>query len=231
MIRTTDGDASTQDPFDEWIDRACEADPLPPYDEEPEPPRGPPLSADERLAAQLRLAAFQPVADFVQLTKTLCDRCNSEDWFNRPYLKFLHDAYVLAEFVSLAPVERVRLAGPSDRWPDGYVKIAGTTRNIEITSTHGGRKLGKEYQGVKTVRMDPVENWIARAESIPHYLRQVIAAKSEKNYGSPCRLIVYLNINEFGIRQAETERAVEAVKAQFTDSFEAISVLWKGKLY
>ena len=40
----------------------------------------------------------------------------SEDWFNRPYLKFLQDAYMLAEFVNLAPVERVRLAGPLARW-------------------------------------------------------------------------------------------------------------------
>jgi hypothetical protein len=41
----------------------------------------------------------------------------------------------------------------------------------------------------------------------PHYLRQAIAAKA---YGGPCGLIVYLNINEFGIRQAETEHTIEA---------------------
>jgi hypothetical protein len=45
--------------------------------------------------------------------------------------------------------------------------------------------------------------WIA----YPHYLRQAIAAKA---YGSPCGLIVYLNINEFGICQAETEHVIEA---------------------
>ena len=155
---------------------------------------------------------------------------NSEDWFNRPYLKFPHDAYVLAEFVKLTPVESVRLAGASERWPDGYVKIAGKIQNLEITSTHGGRKLGDEYQGVKRVQMDPVENWIARAESIPHYLREAIDGKRKKNYGSSCWLVVYLNINELGIRQAGVESAIEAVKAEFAASFEAISVLWKAKL-
>jgi hypothetical protein len=161
----------------------------------------------------------------------LCDRCSSEDWFNRPHLKFLHDAYVLAEFVGLVLVDRVRLAGAPERWPDGYVEIGGKIHYVEVTSTHGGRKLGDEYRGVKTVKMDPVENWVARAESIPHYLEEAISTKSKKNYGSPCWLIVYLNISEWGIRQAETERTIEAAKARFAGSFEAISVLWKEKLY
>jgi hypothetical protein len=189
------------------------------------------LSADERRDAQLRLAAFQAPAAFAALTNALCDRCGSEDWFNRPYLKFLHDAYVLAEFVTLAPVESVRLAGASEQWPDGYVRVSGKSHNIEITSTHGGRKLGKEYRGEKKVCMDPIENWIARADSISRYLRDAIEVKSKKNYGSACWLVVYLNINELDIRQVETERVIEGVKADFAASFEAISVLWKQKLY
>lgn len=158
----------------------------------------------------------------------LCDRCSSEDWFNRPHLKFLHDAYVLAEFVGLTPVDAVRLAGPTEQWPDGHVVAADKTHKVEITSTHGGRKLGQEYRGIQTMRMDPVENWVARANSIPDHLRRVIEAKAKKNYGSPCWLIVYLNINEWGIRQAETETAIEATKANFSNSFEAISVLWSS---
>ncbi len=155
------------DPLDKWIDDACEADPLPPLVEEPEPPRDPPLSAAERRDAQFSLAKFQAPSDFVTLTQSLCDRCSSEDWFNRPHLKFLHDAYVLAEFVGLVLVDRVRLAGAPERWPDGYVEIGGKIHNVEVTSTHGGRKLGDEYRGVKTVKMDPVENWVARAEFNP----------------------------------------------------------------
>jgi hypothetical protein len=180
MIRPTGENSVLGDPLDEWIDRVCEADPLPPLVEEPEPLRGPPLSPTERRDAQLRLTTFQAPSDFVALTQTLCHRCSSEDWFNRPHLKFLHDAYRLAEFVGFVSVERVLLAGAPEQWPDGYVKIGRRTHNVEITSTHGGRKLGDEYRGVKSVKMDPAEKWVARAESIPHYLEEAISAKSSR---------------------------------------------------
>jgi hypothetical protein len=191
MNRSRNDSLDSPDSFDEWIDRVCDADPPPLHVEDPRPPPGPPLSANECRAAWDQLAAFQTPADFIKLTKTLCDRCGSEDWFNRPHLKFLHDAYVLAEFVRLAPVQTVRLAGSSEQWPDGHVTVAGNPHKIEITSTHGGRKLGEEYRGIQTMRMDPVENWVARANSIPDYLRQAIEAKSKKLYGSRCWLVVY----------------------------------------
>jgi hypothetical protein len=47
-----------------------------------------------------------------------------------------------------------RLTSPSEQWPDGYVKVSGKTHNIEVTSTHGGRKLGEEYRGVKALILD-----------------------------------------------------------------------------
>jgi len=152
--------------------------------EEIEPERGPSLTEDECDAARIALAAWQAPRDFGAATKALSDRCNSEDWFNRPHLKFLHDAYVLAEFVDLMCVERVRLASSSEHWPDGYVRLSGKMHKIEVTSTHGGRKLGEEYRGVKAPTLDPVNNWIARAESIPRYLDEAIGAKSRKKYGS-----------------------------------------------
>src|SRR6266436_4996857 len=142
-------DPAPRDALDDWIDQACDADPLPPYVEEIEPECGPPLTRDECDDARIALAAWQAPPDFIGATKALSDRCNSEDWFNRPHLKFLHDAYVLAEFVDLMCVERVRLASSSEHWPDGYVRLSGKMHKIEVTSTHGGRKLGEEYRGVK----------------------------------------------------------------------------------
>jgi hypothetical protein len=219
------------DPLDEWIDRACEANPLPPFDEEDEPPRGPPLDKMEIKAACCGLATWQMPDVFANVTQALSSRCSSGDWFSRPDLKFLHDAYVLAKFASLWPVGSVRLAGASEQWPDGYVKIGATIVRVEITSTHGGRKLGQEYCGPQTLAMDPVENWVARAESIPHYLDEAILAKSKRNYGSSCWLVVYLNISEYGVRQAEIERSIASIKQSYSGSFEAITVLWKDKLY
>ena len=110
---------------------------------------------------------------------------------------------MLAEFVNLAPVERVRLAGPFARWLREDRRQDTQYRNNQYPCRPDA---WREYRVCKTVRMDPVENWIARRVH-PHYLRQAIAAKA---YGSPCGLIVYLNINEFGIRQAESEHAIEA---------------------
>jgi hypothetical protein len=79
--------------------------------------------------------------------------------------------------------------------------------------------------------MDPVEDWVARGESIPKYLDEAVGAKSRKRYSAPCWLVVYLNISEHGIRQEETEAIIAQVEARYAPSFEAISVLWKARLY
>lgn len=125
----------------------------------------------------------------------------------------------------------MRLAGPSEQWPDGFVRLDGRDHNIEVTSTHGGRRLGQEYREVTGPTMDPVENWIARADLIPKYLDEVINAKGEKRYSSPCWLVVYLNISEYGIRQKETEAVIAETKVRYAHMFQAISVFWKGRLY
>jgi hypothetical protein len=62
-------------------------------------------------------------------------------------------------------------------------------------------------------------------------LNDAIDAKSRKGYGSGCWLVVYLNINEYCIRQRETEEAIRAAKASYGGSFEGISVLWKRRVY
>jgi hypothetical protein len=76
-----------------------------------------------------------------------------------------------------------------------------------------------------------VEDWIERADSIPKYLDEAISGKRQKNYASPCWLVVYLNISEYGIRQLETEQVIAAAKARYAAAFVDVSVLWKGKLY
>jgi hypothetical protein len=84
---------------------------------------------------------------------------------------------------------------------------------------------------VKEPTLDPVDNWVERAESIPHYLEEAVSAKSRKRYGSACWLVVDLSINGYGIRQRETEEAIRAVKERYAGSFEKISVLWKRQVY
>ena len=219
------------DDLDDWIGKVLEADPLPTDFEEIDDPSRPPLSAEDIERAEEALARWQPATEFKASVDALCARCISKDWFNRPQLKFLHDAFVLARFAVRQPADDVRLAERVAQWPDGFVHIAGRTHNIEVTSTHGGRKLGKQYREVKGPTMDPVENRVERAESIPRYLDEAVAAKSQKHYSAPCWLVVYLNIGEYGIRQKETEAVIAEVKKRYGRAFEAISVLWKGRLY
>ena len=194
-------------------------------------PSRPPLSAEEIEAARASLAQWQEPAAFKAAVDGFSARCTSPDWFSRPELKFLHEAFVLARFALRRGVDHVRLAEPLAQWPDGFVQLAGKTHNVEVTGTHGGRKLGDEYREPKGLTMDPVENWVARGESIPKYLDETVNAKSKKYYSVPCWLVVYLNISEYGIRQQETEAAIAQVKARYEASFEAISVLWNGRLY
>ena len=165
------------DPLDDLIEKTCEADPPPPIEED-EPIQGAPLSVDEIARERPRLADWQSTDAFITATNVLRTRCRASDFFNRPELKFLSEAYVLAEFVRLYKVDAVRLARADEQWPDGMVKSSGKEHNVEVTSTQGGRSLGKEYRTVSKPSPDPVDNWIARADSIPKYLDDTLYAEN-----------------------------------------------------
>ncbi len=158
-----------RDRIDDWIERAIKADPVELDIDEFDGHSGPPLSREDIEAARVSLARWQRHDAFKATTDALCGRCASKDWFNHPQLNFLHDAFVLARFARHQRVDEVRLAGPLAQWPDGFVRLAGKVHNIEVTSTHGGRKLGEEYRKVsdQRVEMDPVEDWVARGEFDP----------------------------------------------------------------
>jgi hypothetical protein len=221
----------TCDPINDWIEKAVEADPVELNIDEFTEASGPPLSPEEIEAARVSLTRWEDPGAFKGEVDALCALCVSRDWFNLNQLKFLHDAFVLARFALLSRVDEVQLAEAPAQWPDGFVRIAGKTHNVEVTSTHGGRRLGEEYRNVSGPTLDPVEDWAARADTIPNFLDEAISKKSKKTYSAPCWLVVYLNISEYGIRQKETEATIAQVKARYASSFEAISVLWKGRPY
>ena len=70
-------------------------------------------------------------------------------------------------------------------------------------------------------------------DSIPKFLDEAVTKKVKKNYSESkqCWLVVYLNIDDYGISQKETEAAIVEVKRRYASSFEAICVLWRGQLY
>jgi hypothetical protein len=148
-----------------------------------------PLTLDELKHVHEQLAAPCAPAKFRQAVGDLHKRCRRTDFFNNPRFKFLREAWPLAEFVRHKPVDQVRLSGPSERWPDGQVRIGQETKSVEITvALTAGRKMGDEYKpGPKKFRFDPVENWIARADGSPDALRKVIEKKIAKGYGNGLR--------------------------------------------
>jgi hypothetical protein len=226
--KVTPAQPKSSDDLDKWIDSACENDPIEVVefiDDE----AGPPLSKDEIRQAWDSLSRWRLPADFRTAVHALTKRCRSPDWFNRPDLKFLHDAFVLAEVVVHLAADQVRLAVPKDQWPDGYIRVGNKEHNVEVTSAHGGRKLGAEYKNVTKPELVP--SIAVPVGKIERDLDAAIQAKVDKHYGSRFWLVVYLNINDwFGIRQTEAESAIERVKRKHAQSFDAIYVLWKDKL-
>jgi hypothetical protein len=217
--------------LDAWIDQACDNDVPPAEVEVVDDEVVSPLSTNEVPKAHDDLAMWRCPADFCQAVVGLHKRCRSRDLFNDPKMQFLRDAWVLAEFVECMPVDQVRLADRSERWPDGYVRVGNETKKIEITSANlPGRRLGNEYKFSGKPELDPVDNWMERAGAIPGALEKAISAKVAKRYGSAMWLIVYLNINEYGIQQAEVERAIIEIKHRHSASFEGLHVLWKSEL-
>jgi hypothetical protein len=221
---------------DEWIDEVWEADPPPDgldLEDDDSVPRDPPPTREEIEAGCAKLARWQSASAFLSIEKPLRLRHADPDFFLQPQLKFLHDAYVLAKFAARIGAEQLRLADRREQWPDGFVRISKRTIKVEVTSTHGGRKLGEEYREPRGMRFDPVEDWHSRADSIPNYLDTAIRDKVSR-YGaqySDCWLVVYLNINEWGVRQREIEQVITETMIRYSDYFREISVLWKGTLY
>jgi hypothetical protein len=196
-------------------------------------PADPSPTPEEIDAACAELSKWQPVGAFQRVEKPFRLRNANPDFFLRPGLKFLHDAYVLAKFAAKIGADQVRLADRRDQWPDGFVRVSKRTIKVEVTSTHGGRKLGEEYREPRGMQSDTIEDWHARADSIPRYLDIAICDKVSL-YGArycDCWLVVYLNIDEWGVRQREIEQVITETMTRYSDYFREISVLWKGKLY
>jgi hypothetical protein len=218
----------TDDEIEKWIETACNGDPLD-FGECIDEESGPPLSRNEIKQACDRLAKWQAPATFQSDIAALCKRCESEEWFSRPDLKFLHDAFVLAEFLRHHRVDQIRLVPQSEQWPDGQIRIGRDKRNIEVTSEHGGRKLGDEYANVAGPTL--VKTIAEPVERIVECLDSAIRNKINKCYGSRACLLVYLNMADFfGSQQVVNERAIRLVKQKHAGSFDDIFVLWKDKM-
>lgn len=94
-----------------------------------------------------------------------------------------------------------------------------------------GRKRGEENWEDGTVEEDPHENWIHRAEQIPSQLRETVHKKCLKGYPPTAALLVYLNIDEWGIAQKKTEAAMHDATNEAREKFTQVWVFWKERFY
>jgi hypothetical protein len=169
--------------------------------------------------------------EFERRYREVRQRIDSNFQFNRGEAKWLLEVWLISKFGRLHEFSKIRLnrADP----PDAFVISASSTTPIEMTEViEPGRQRGLEYQpGGPNLVEDPVEDWVSRAEKIPPALQKGIKKKQQKQYTSDTELLVYLNINELGIRQREIELAIKSTLSKSTRPFSKIHVLWKEKLF
>jgi hypothetical protein len=138
---------------------------------------------------------------------------------------------VLAEFTKFRPTQKIRLTAEKERWPDGQMGAEQTPIDIEVTEVlEEGRRRGEEYRNEGQPQDGNAEEWRKRALAIPGQLEEAIKRKRQKGYGTKCKLLIYLNISNYGVLQKETEAAIAAIKAKYANDFQEISVLWQEKL-
>lgn len=145
--------------------------------------------------------------------------------------KQLREVWVLAKCSGPMDISRIRLSQQDP--PDGYIDRGGEPIPAEVLEVlEPRRKRNLEYgPGAPTLSMDPVENWVRRANSIPEALANGIQKKKAKPYPPSTELFVYLNIGEYGIRQKEIEGVIRSLLAQPATPFAAIHVRWKEKIF
>ncbi len=120
-----------------------------------------------------------------------------------------------------------------DNWPDFELLVGGRVEAFEaVEADDPERRRGVEYREcIGEVEDDPVEDWIARAEQAPAWLEAACRKKAGKRYSGRANLIIYLNLSEYGIRQAEVEACFPSATEAVKDAFEAAWVPWKKRAY
>jgi hypothetical protein len=186
------------------------------------------------------LSEWRTPADMTTYVANVNDTMGSTDFFRQGGVEFLRDAWLAAEFGRHRQSSSVRLVPEREQWPDFETRGGGVIERVEcVEADIPGRRRGDEYReaeeraasGALAVAHDPIEDWIARADQVPAALSAVIATKIGKNYASRVSLLVYLNIGEFGIRQAAIEAVMAPAITPALPYFQRVWLLWKARLY
>lgn len=188
-------------------------------------------TSDDLQEARADLAVWCSPNEFASKIQALERQTSNYERFISPKVKFIRDAWVLAEFAIRQSADRVRLAKETERFPDGFVEVRGEILNVEITEAdRSGRKRGDEY---KPNALRVTCESINTAEDVAKALDDAIIKKLAKNYAPPPpTLVVNLNIGVHGNREEEekVEARVAKIKNRHFSSFPNLFVLWNNRL-
>lgn len=164
----------------------------------------------------------------------LIDTIGSVDFFTQAGLAFLRDAWAGAKFGVAREATAVRLVG--GEWPDFEIEVNNAVELFEFTEADlPERKRGEEYRAASDagfpIEDDPVEDWEERAKLVPQALMIAVSKKTWKQYSKKVNLLIYLNIDEYGIREREIEASLGSSIAAARECFADIWLLWKDRVY
>ena len=198
------------------------------------------LTKAERRRLRQSLGDWQAPRELLRRADALMDQLGVVELFNQAGVDFITEAWAAATFAGYRQADAVRLVKEAAGWPDFEMRMGDDRQAWEFTEAlEIGRRRGDEFaenaaaieRGEAPVEDDPFEDWIARADQVPAILETAVRKKVGKRYGGGARLLIYLNIQEFGARQSEIEASFRESTAGGKGAFPEIWILWKARAY
>ena len=178
------------------------------------------------------------MSDYVE---NVADNMGSASFLGRSGTTFLRDAWLAGKFGTILKYDVVRLIDERLQWPDFDARKGGIIEWVEcVEALLSDRRRADEYREMERRKnldepigeADPVENWIARAELLPCALHKAVSSKRKKQYSdSSPSLMIYLNIDEYGIRRDVILQKMPASVASAKRHFSRIWVLWQDEIF
>jgi hypothetical protein len=186
------------------------------------------------------LSDWHSPADVAAYVSAVNHAMSPADFFSQGGVGFLRDAWLAAEFGRHRQSSAVRLVPEREQWPDFEARDGDVIERVECAEADlPDRRRGNEYReterrnadGGPVIVDDPIEDWTARADQAQAALFAAVTTKIGKLYAGRVSLLIYLNIGEFGARQAEIEAAMASAVAPALPHFSRAWVLRNAQLY
>jgi hypothetical protein len=200
------------------------------------------LTANEIRENRLRLANWFSSAEMREEAQRLMELLGSTKLFNQSGVDFICEAFVAAEIGAKRGAAAVRLIG--EERPDIALRFDdGRIESYELVEADRlDRKRGDEYAALEAAG-NPIYHWPIEEWATPEQAVTSIRAMAEKKarkakklaakgtpYPPETRLLIYVNLDDFGAHTEEIERTFSEAVAPARQWFSSIWVLWKSRV-